>query len=310
MYRSIVVPLDGSAFAEHALPYALAIARRRVARIYLVQIHTPLAASFSDYYAGSTAQIDSLFHERCRAYLDVIEKKVQTVADLPVSTILADGPVVDTLCGYVDKADLVVMTTHGRGVLSRAWLGSVADDLVRRVAKPILLVRPLEAAVDLGREPALKTIMIPLDGSTLAEQVIEPTIALDGIEASEFVLLRTISPVVFGSESPDNLEKSQIDFPLLLKLRTIHDADRAKAQTYLEAVADRLRVHGIRVRTIVAVHEHPAAAIVDEIRKVKPDLVALATHGRSGLARLYLGSVADKLVRAVHTPILLYRPVQ
>ena len=84
-----------------------------------------------------------------------------------------------------------MMTTHGHGPLSRFWLGSVADEMVRRATTPILLVRPHEKAIDLAAEPVLRHILIPLDGSALAEQVLGPAAALGSLlQCDDYTLLR------------------------------------------------------------------------------------------------------------------------
>ena len=114
---------------------------------------------------------------------------------------------------------------------------------------------------------------------------------------------------MLGPEPSDELQTSGFE-PILLQLRTLHEDDRAKAQSYLNGAADRLRALSLRVQTRVVVNAQPAMAILDEIKQHAPDLVALATHGRSGLVRLYPGSVADKIVRGAHIPVLLYRPVE
>jgi nucleotide-binding universal stress UspA family protein len=303
-----LVPLDGSAFAEYALPYALTIARRRAARLQLITVHTSFGVSYGDQYAGASYQYERLLRHRSRSYLDTLEKRLQAVAGVPVSTILEEGPVVETLAGQGAEADLVVMTTHGRGALSRAWLGSVADDLVRRLAKPIVLIRPHETGVNLTHEPPLRKVLIPLDGSALAEQVIEPAAALDGLDKTEFVLLRAITPAILGPEPPEELSTTDFE-PVLLHLRTLHEDDKAKAQSYLDGVAGRMRAQSLRVQTRLVVNAQPVAAVLNEIKSQSADLIALATHGRSGLVRLYMGSVADKIVRGVSIPVLVYRPV-
>jgi nucleotide-binding universal stress UspA family protein len=309
MYRSILVPLDGSHFAEHALPFALTIARRRSARLQLITVHRDFGATYGDLYSGESNQYDRLLRHRDRSYLDALEKRLQGVATVPVSTILADGPVVETLAEQGTGADLVVMTTHGRGALSRAWLGSVADDLVRRLAKPILLIRPRETDVDLTHEPPLRKVLIPLDGSALAEQIIEPAIALDGLDKTAFALLRSVTPAVLGPDPPDEVSASGFE-PILLQLRTLHEDDKVKAQSYLDGVADRMRARSLQVQTRLVVNAEPVTAILNEIKNQSADLIALATHGRSGLVRLYMGSVADKIVRGAPIPVLVYRPVQ
>jgi len=173
MYRSLLVPLDGSAFAEQALPFALSIARRAGATINLVRVHVPYAYMSAEGVTPWSYQWDTEIREHERAYLDGISKRLTAAQSVPVTYRLLEGPVVAEVIQHhatATGADLIVMTTHGRGPLSRFWMGSVADELVRRATTPVLLVRPQETAVDLAADRVLKHILIPLDGSTLSEQ--------------------------------------------------------------------------------------------------------------------------------------------
>jgi nucleotide-binding universal stress UspA family protein len=221
-----------------------------------------------------------------------------------------EGPVVDGLVQEVKAAGagLAILTTHGRGPLARVWLGSVADELVRRLHIPLLLVRPHDGALDLAREPVFERVLIPLDGSPLAERILESAVAVAKLQESACTLLRVIKPMVVGNYDPRDTALSGIDGRVVSKLRTLHDQDRVNAHDYLEAVACRLRAQGLRVRTRIVVHDQPAVAILDEVKAKPGDLVALATHGRGGLQRLLLGSVADKVLRGAGVPVLVFRP--
>src|SRR5579864_5952747 len=181
MYRSLLVPLDGSSFGEQALPLALSIARRSDASVKLVQVHVPFTVLYADSIAPGTYEAEAKVLEQQRAYLDGMVKRLTSVSSTPVTSALLEGQAVaETLNGQATAtgAGLIVMTTHGRGPLSRFWLGSVADELVRRATTPILLVRPQEKALDLASEPVLRNVLIPLDGSALAERVLGPAGAL------------------------------------------------------------------------------------------------------------------------------------
>ena len=179
MYRSILVPLDGSTFGEQALPLALSIARRAGASLQVVHVHVPLMP-----YDESLLTIDPRLNEQAReserAYLDAVVERLSRIAPVPVTSALLEGPVAEALYEHTVTAgtNLVVLTTHGRGPLARFWLGSVADELVRRLPMPILLVRPQETVPDLAGEPVLQRMLIPLDGSEFAEQILEPAMAL------------------------------------------------------------------------------------------------------------------------------------
>jgi nucleotide-binding universal stress UspA family protein len=286
MFQSLLVPLDGSPFGEQALPLAQEIARRSGAAVEVAHVHDPVADRLLTYYT-----LDPRVKESERAYL---RSQAGPPAALPggsATSALLNGPVVDALREHAAAihADLVVMTTHGRGPLSRFWLGSVADQLVRHLSIPILLVRPRDAPPDpQGEKPVLRRVLVPLDGSALAEQILEPALALVELMGAKCCLFRVVEPV----GKPATLNRRQED-----------------ARAYLEQVAQPYQARSLPVHTRVAVHSHPAAAILDEAQALRIDLIALATHGRGGLKRLLLGSVADKVLRGASIPVLVRRPV-
>ena len=144
MLKKILVPVDGSTFGEYALPTALELSRQADADIRLAMVNQP---------AGLMGGWEEAFQSTHITYLESLEAKVAEVAASPVSTALLDGDVPDALCQEAIRSDsdLIVMSTHGRGGLTRMWLGSVADAVVRQSSTPVLLVRPSE-----GEEPFLE----------------------------------------------------------------------------------------------------------------------------------------------------------
>ncbi len=303
MYRSLMVPLDGSVFAEHALPLALSIARRASATVHVVQVHQPCTPMYADSIAPGTYEAEAKVMEYERAYLDEIVKRLTNISSVPVTSALVEGPVIaEMLSGQAaaTKADLVVMTTHGRGPLSRFWLGSVADEMVRRATTSILLVRPQETAADFTTEPVLHHVLIPLDGSALAERVLENAVALGGLMHADYTLLRIYGPQIDTGLHPRSYAAVAGAEPPVERLR-------AEAQDYLHSVADRLKGRGFAVQPHVALGQHAASAILDAAQRLGVDLLALETHGRRGLARLLMGSVADKVIRGASMPVLVHR---
>jgi nucleotide-binding universal stress UspA family protein len=301
MYRSLLVPLDGSAFGEHALPLALSIARRANASVKLVRVHVPFILMYADSIAPGTYEAEAKVMEQERAYLNGMVKRLAAVSPVPVTSALLEGPVIAEClqgCAATSGADLIVMTTHGRGPLSRFWLGSVADEMVRRATTPILLVRPHEKGLDLASEPVLRHVLIPLDGSALAEQVLSHAGALASVIESEYTLLRVYGPEV---------DLDPLTYAVLGGFEPGTEQLRLKAQEYLHQVAERLKGQGFKVRTHVVLGQHPASAILDTSQSLSVDLIALETHGRRGLPRLLLGSVADKVIRGASTPVLVHR---
>jgi nucleotide-binding universal stress UspA family protein len=184
------------------------------------------------------------------------------------------------------------MATHGRSPLGRFWLGSVADDILHNANAPLLLVRPGDEEPDLDRTPCLGKIVLPLDGTPLAEQILEPAVALAALmPQTELVLIRAI-PATGPKEEADVADSHVF----------------REAEAYLAAVAARLKARGLKVQTHVVFEDRPADAILHEAEGVKAGAIALETHGRSGLARLLHGSVTDTVIRGAHVPVLVHRP--
>jgi nucleotide-binding universal stress UspA family protein len=289
MYRSILVPLDRSPLSEQALPLALAIARRAEARLDLVVIHAHYDLEDTHAcWAPFDRPVDAEWMRREQDYLDATAKRLASTSPVPGTTALLAGSnllaefVAD---GILERAqacgtDLIVTATRARGFLDRLGYGSVADQLVRRASVPVLVLPPREAAPTLSPEPTLDDVLIPLDGSPLAEQVLGPALGLAGLMGSRCGLLRVAAGL----------------------------PEVAKAEEYLNGVAARLEGRGLTARTHVLVARHAAEAILEEAAARPGSLIALATHGRGGLTRLLLGSVANKLVRAAASPLLIYRP--
>jgi nucleotide-binding universal stress UspA family protein len=185
-------------------------------------------------------------------------------------------------------------------------VGSVADRLVRKSGVPILFVRRQAESPDLSEEPLVRHVLIPLDGSALAESILEPVLALGNAVQTEYTLLRIVMPAEL-SYGPAGGKITGFQ-ESLKHLRELDEQESKRAYDYLEPLAERLRARSFVVRTRVARHERPAAAILDDATVHAADLIALATHGRGGLKRLVLGSVVDKVLRGADVAVLLYRP--
>jgi nucleotide-binding universal stress UspA family protein len=311
MYRTLLVPLDGSSFAEHALPCALAIARRAQAEILLVSVVTPLAEAYVEGLYFSTADLQTQLTTQQESYLAGVSRKLRDRADVPVRSQVLHGEVAATLDELINKggADLVVMATHGRGALGRFWLGSVADEMLRHVNVPLLLVRPHEEAVDLAHEPPLGRAIVALDGAPLAEQILEPAVGVAALMPDACVtLMQAIHTVVPIDAAPDVPVSEREARNLMDQVQQLQARVRQDAERYLEGVAKKVRERGLRVRLEVLVEDRPASAILHEAETEKAGMIAVATHARGGLSRMVLGSVADKVIRGSHVPVLVYHP--
>jgi nucleotide-binding universal stress UspA family protein len=179
------------------------------------------------------------------------------------------------------------------------FLGSVAQALIRTVPLPVLLVRPSEAPVDLlesVHEQAFTRILIPLDGSALSEEAVVCAVELGTPMDAEYTLLQVIDFPILGY-APGAVGLSDAVF----------EQWRDEAASYLERIAQDMRGRGLRVRAVLVIAE-PAVGILNYVREHAVDLIAMGTHGRSGLAQALLGSVAEQVVRGAGVPVLLRRP--
>ncbi|MFO0841447.1 MAG: universal stress protein [Gemmataceae bacterium] len=308
MIRSILVPLDGSTFAEHALPLAASLARRAGAELHLAHVHQAGQAAALEGVRLLDA-VDLHLRQDEQAYLADASRRLTDKHPVRVKTALLDGDAVPALKGHAEQvqADLVVMSTHGRGAIGRFWLGSVADGLLRELPGPVLLVRPWdEGKTDLGREPALRNVLVPLDGSDLAERILPAALALAGLFEGALTLLRVVPPEVRTSFVHEGSVSGLIQ-PDLDQLQALERQRQQEAKAYLDRVAEQVALQGGRVRTRVALDEEPARCILLEASASNADLIALESRGRRGLSRLLLGSVADKVVHGVGVPVLLHR---
>jgi nucleotide-binding universal stress UspA family protein len=304
MFQSLLVPLDGSRFAEHALPAALTIARRANAKLRLARVRFDVEAVYGGgELAPDPKLLDSLARQE-REYMEATTKRVSAAADSPVTSALLDAPIADALNEHAraERIDLIAMATHGRGGVKRFWLGSVADRLLRQTSIPLLLVRPVEGNADLSSEFGPKQMLIPLDASSVAEEILTPAVSLGKLFDAEYALVYVIEPVVVADLHAGGSALAGFDPKLSEQLQ-------AEAQTYLEGVADRLRAQSLKVRTRVVLNQPAATGILEEARASGAGIIAIATHGRRGLTRFFLGSVADKVVRGCSIPVLVHRPV-
>jgi nucleotide-binding universal stress UspA family protein len=305
VYQNILVPLDGSAAAEHAIPWALSVARQDDAAIRLVRVHlSPSSVMMVGSEPVSDFSVDGAVRDQEAAYLREKLTQLKAVCRCEVTGELLDGPVTAALleCVKARPTDLVVMTTHGRGALARFWLGSVTDKFIRQATVPTLLIRPHDTAADFTITPFIRHILIPLDGSPLAEQVIEPATRLGQLEGSDYTLLMVVEAV---EDIVALAGKHVNDLPPPWKGEYVHH----KAVKYLKDMADTLRIRSMRVHTEVIEHGSAAQTILDYVAKHDNPVIAMATRGRTGLSRLVFGSVADKIIRAATTPVMIYHPV-
>ena len=301
MYTTIMVPTDCSGFDREAIRVALRLADRSKAKVHLVRVSRStaflgLAASGDGLALSPEALQQELDDEVAELYALAVECRTITEAD--VTTSLERGPIADTLAGYAkrNKVDLIVISTHGRRGFARFSLGSVTDALIRATTIPVLVIKPPHSYLNPQVAGAFKRIVVPLDGSALAEQILPRIATLAELEDAELTLLYVLKPSTYSQQ--------RVQDPML----PWWEKDIASAEAYLFPMAARLRRRGFRVSSDIVIGENVAEKIAEFARYEKADLIAMATHGRGGLSRILKGSVADALTRSARNCILVLHP--
>ena len=298
MYRNVMVPVDGSSFAREAVLQGLRIASRSGATLRLVRVASaPLFVGGPDSFAVENATLQK---QRADELADLysIAAECRAHSTVNVTASLQQGPIVDALMGYArrHRVDLIVMRSHVRKGIARAWFGSVADKLIRESGIPVLVVRPPSVSTALESGFGFKRILVPVDGSSLAEESLAAVVKLARIDGSEITLLRVVTP----SRLPGEVESSIGPAPA----RDVDEAQRYLNQL-LVSPADR----SIRVSRRVIIAEDIPATILYVAEMEESDLIAIATRGRGAIARATSGSVADRIMREAVVSAMVIHPV-
>jgi len=284
--RSVLVALNGSPEAEHALPYALAIARRSAATVRLVHVHSLLDSSkpWERYYSDKLVE---RLRRQEQEYLQAMVRQVRPMVDVQVDAmVIKSEHIAESLCEIAAGVALVVMTTHGRGIVGRLLHGNVTETLMRTLPCPLLRVGRSSSALDLTDDPMPRHILIPLNGTQVAESIFDAAAAIGSLSGARFTLahLQQVGEARFWP-------------------------DRSGARSYLREAAMRFeqRVPNVNTEFVIS-NRRTAPAILSLIKDRGIDMVALTTHGRHGLARLAKGSVAASVARKTERPVLMFRP--
>jgi nucleotide-binding universal stress UspA family protein len=290
MFRTILVPLDGSNLAAHALPFAAALVRAGRGRLVLVRAAEGPLGPEVDPYA------DDL---RARAEIAGLCGRLRAEG-LEVTSQVRQGEAADAVARAAAElgADLLVMSTHGRGALGRVLYGSTAAGVLRRAEVPVLLVSPIcERPWSVAGPPR---VLVPLDGSDLAEEAIGPAGEIAGMLHAELVLLRVVPPSEEGRPYAE-------PWPLPVAPSPDDELGVAGARAYLDDARSRFGP-GAAVGETRVEEGDPAAAIARVAAEEGASMIAMATHGRGGLPAVLMGSVAHGTLRRATVPLLLVRP--
>jgi nucleotide-binding universal stress UspA family protein len=297
--RQLLVPVDGSGFGESALDLAGAIAARIGSSLELVTVIPPVV--HPDIPTVMAVDSRATRTTGAQSHLERQAAELRTRFDITVSTTVLEGAVADAIAEHVraGSSDLIVMSTHGRSGPARLLLGSVADQLLRELHCPFILVRP-GRALAACEIPTAARVLVPLDGSPLAETVVDEVARLFHPDLAALHLLRVVAPAeAFPVGAP---------MPLPAVEPNLMEARLTAARRYLEGTAFKLRAAGWQVEHEVATGWNPAAAVLRSAETHRCDLIAIATRGLGGVQRMLLGSVADKVLRNAAVPVLVLNP--
>ena len=300
MFKVIMAPTEGSDSEGAAISLAVRLARRFDADLRLVRVETTPLIIQTMVQTSELITEQALLDERLARLrkLEALGTECRALGDIRVMTVLEDGPVSPTLRDYARKfnVDLIVMSSHSRGGVKRIALGSATDYLIRHTNIPVLVVRPPVSFMEATPEQTFSRIVVPLDGSVSAEQILPEVSALALRLKSTVSLLQVLTPATYSQK-----EIMQPGLPWW-------DDDIATADAYLTRAASRLTEEGLTVTKDVVLSEDIANAILDYSARTGADLIALATSGSGGMSRFVFGTVADEVTRKSTCSLLVFHP--
>jgi nucleotide-binding universal stress UspA family protein len=292
MYNKILVPLDGSKLSEGVLPYVRSLARTLNVPVEFLYVHDPLDLTpystimqSGEYLEGAAASFFGITDVKCAMEMG---SAASTIVDLAAK----------------QAGTLIAMATHGYSGARRWLLGSVAEKVLHAATSHLLLVRAADQ--DTSGEVQLKRVLVPLDGSDLAEKVLPPVIELASRANLEVLLLRVAIRVYSGS--PDAL--LPVFGANIANLKELWAEAKLETERYLAEKVQQLRAEELPHVSCVSVEsgaDGAAGEIIELARKTPDSLVAMSTHGRSGVGRWVLGSVTERVVRHSSAPVLVIR---
>lgn len=299
MFTKILVPLDGSQLAERALKPALTLATQAQGDVYLLQVSQPQEMLVPQYGGGYAFlwpdQSLERASEQATKYMDSVLDTFDT-PEVSLHPLLEEGDpagmIVDI--AHDEGVDLIVMSSHGYTGLSRWMLGSTAEKVMRGAGCPVLIIRDSHP---------IKNILVTLDGSPLSEKILDPAFALAQANGATVTLLRISQPL-----EPINYrqlaEVERVEHGLgMSMLESFYQRD----EMYLQEVARRYDLRGVPIHT-VTMEGNPAEKILAVSDKFEIDLIAMSTHGRTGLRRWVYGSVVEKVLHSLQKSMLVVRP--
>lgn len=303
MYKVIMAPTEGSGSERAAISVAVKLAQRFDADLHLVRVDATPVSIEPIPHAPMLMVTEELIREELAARLQRLEAlgtECRSLGEIRVRTALEEGPVGPSLRNYANRhdVDLIVISSHARGGVRRTILGSVTDYLIRHTNIPVLVVKQPASFIGATPQETLSRIIVPLDGSALAEQILPQVTELALRLNSAVSLLRVLTPVTYSQQ-----QVMQAGLPWW-------DIDIESANACLTRAASYLTDKGLAVSQDVVLGDDVATAILDYTERTGADLIAIATRGAGGLSRLTFGTVSDEVTRMSSKSVLVFHPKQ
>jgi nucleotide-binding universal stress UspA family protein len=311
MFTRIVVPLDGSQVASHALGYAIAFAERFNAALTLVTVIVP---TLNEVYTGDALSMANLAlrgaydkafakaEENATDHLESVAAPLRARGMTCAIAIHHGNPAEEIIaCAGDAPGTLIAMSTHGRTGVERWRMGSVAQHVMRHAAVPTFIVTRRRADYLPDAHPTVGEITVTLDGSALAERALPTATALADAFGVPLVLLSVLPNVVYpASRGVTAFTPSTIE---------VERAKEERAEQYFAHLVERTTTP---TRTVRSVWRHAAAhppedVISDHLAGRPAGIVVMATHGRGGIRRWVMGSTAEGMLVQSPQPVLIIR---
>jgi nucleotide-binding universal stress UspA family protein len=296
LYERILVPLDGSELAQIALPYAEKLAKALGSQLILIYVSESDEDRYHHMHQFYLQQMTEAAKQDAERFQDR-----QGAGTIKVDSVITVGDPAEEIVEYASKQDigLIVMSTHGRSGIKRWAMGSVADKVLRATSQPIALIRAKGARPDmLGERTILSKLLVALDGSKESEAVIPYIEELASKLQAEVILLQVIAPDyhIYAAGGPEYGVYAEQQIESMKKF----------ARDYLEEIITGLKQREVTAKAEIVLGT-AAETIINFADQTNASLVAMTTHGRSGVSRWAIGSVAERVMRAGNTPLLLVR---
>ena len=300
MLSKIIIPVDGSDLSEQIIPYCVALSKGLGSSMTLLHVvdTDALPDTAELQHQVHLEQLVEQERTQAHAYLHKVQAHLKE-HDIQANIEVTAGPTAETIVSMAQNegADLIAMSTHGRSGLARWRTGSVTDKVLHTATVPLLIFRPQDQTTP--DEVQLSSVILPLDGSPLAAQAVPLATSVATALKLKVKPIRLVSTGSFAFTDPYPTGGAEMSVPVM-------EVAENDARDYLDKTAEALREKGLDVEPHFMFGE-PASQIIELAHETAGSLVVMSTHGRSGLGRFVMGSVADKVLRGSGSPVLIVR---